>query len=260
MSEAVAQPNLQIREFEGPLDLLYSLIVKNDIDIFDIPISEITEKYMEYLEHMKKLDMEIASEFIVMAATLIHIKSRIMLPSKQDLQGGDKEEDPREELVISLLRYRRCKMLAKELKKRNESYRDCVYRLPSTAKEMNVNIVYPPQEFVPEEFSVAIDNICKRNEVRFADISTKITHILKRDKLSVRERMKSVWLKIAGRGKMFFHELFEKGKADKTDRIVSFLAVLELLRSNRIDATQKKPFDVILIEEKGEGNINGAEG
>ena len=234
------------------MDLLYSLIQKNDIDIYDIPIAEITEMYMDYLNQMKKLDMEIASEFIVMAATLIHIKSRIMLPSRSDMSGDD-VEDPREELVISLLRYKRCKMLAKELKTRNELYRDCVLRLPATAKEMNVNIIYPPQEFVPEEFSKAIDNICKRNEIRFADISTKITHILKRDKLSVRERMKSVWLKITGRGKLFFHELFEGKDADRTDKIVSFLAVLELLRNNRIDATQKKPFDVILIEQKGEG-------
>lgn len=252
MSEALAQPNIHIREFEGPLDLLYSLIQKNDIDIYDIPIAEITEMYMDYLNQMKNLDMEIASEFIVMAATLIHIKSRIMLPSRSDMSGDD-VEDPREELVISLLRYKRCKMLAKELKTRNELYRDCVLRLPATAKEMNVNIIYPPQEFVPEEFSKAIDNICKRNEIRFADISTKITHILKRDKLSVRERMKSVWLKITGRGKLFFHELFEGKDADRTDKIVSFLAVLELLRNNRIDATQKKPFDVILIEQKGEG-------
>ncbi len=252
MSEALAQPNIHIREFEGPLDLLYSLIQKNDIDIYDIPIAEITEMYMDYLNQMKKLDMEIASEFIVMAATLVHIKSRIMLPSRSDMSGDD-VEDPREELVISLLRYKRCKMLAKELKTRNELYRDCVLRLPATAKEMNINIIYPPQEFVPEEFSKAIDNICKRNEIRFADISTKITHILKRDKLSVRERMKSVWLKITGRGKLFFHELFEGKDADRTDKIVSFLAVLELLRNNRIDATQKKPFDVILIEQKGEG-------
>ena len=177
MSEVLVHPNIHLREFEGPLDLLYSLIQKNDIDIFDIPVAEITEMYMDYLNKMKSLDMEIASEFIVMAATLVHIKSRIMLPSKNDLAAGE-ETDPREELVISLLRYKRCKMLAKELKSRNELYRDCVLRLPSTAKEMNVNIVYPPQEFVPEEFSKAIDNICKRNEIRFADLSTKITHIL----------------------------------------------------------------------------------
>jgi len=252
MTQTSVAPSIKIREFEGPFDLLYSLIEKNDVDIFDIPISEICEQYMDYLEKMKQLDMEIASEFIVMAATLVHIKSRMMLPSFKS-EGGDDSEDPREELVISLLRYRRCKQLAGELKKRNELYRDCVYRLPSTSKELGVKIVYPPQEFESPKFLEAIDNICKRNEIRFADISSKITHILKRDKLSVRERMKSVWLRITGRGKMFFHELFEGQEADKTDKVVSFLAVLELLRNNRIEATQKKPFDVILIEEKTEG-------
>ena len=252
MSEVLTHPSIHLQQFEGPLDLLYSLIAKNDIDIFDIPIAEITEMYMDYLNKMKSLYMEIAAEFIVMAATLIHIKSRIMLPSKSDL-AGNPEEDPREELVISLLRYKRCKMLAKELRSRNELYRDCMLRLPSTAKEMEVNIVYPPQEFVPDEFARAIDNEGQSNAVRVADRSTEITHIVKRDKLSVRERMKSVWLKITGRGKLFFHELFEGKKADRTDKIVSFLAVLELLRNNRIEVTQKKPFDVILIEEKGEG-------
>ena len=85
MSETLTHPNIHLQQFEGPLDLLYSLIAKNDIDIFDIPISEITEMYMDYLNKMKSLDMEIASEFIVMAATLIHIKSRIMLPSKSEV-------------------------------------------------------------------------------------------------------------------------------------------------------------------------------
>ena len=253
MSELRIKPELKIREFEGPLDLLFHLIEKNDIDIYDIPISEITEQYMDFLGQMKKLDMEVASEFLVMAATLVHIKSRIMLPGKNDLDGGD-GDDPREELVISLLRYKRCKLLAKTLKENHEVYRDCYYRLPSTAKDMQVEIVYPPQEFVSEEFDKAVDNVCKRNEIRFADISTKITHILKRDQLSVKERMKSVFLSIAKRGKMFFHELFSKDKEpDKMDKIVGFLAILELLRSNKIKAEQKKPFDVILLEEKTAG-------
>ena len=252
MAGSAVKPEIRIHHFEGPLDLLCHLIEKNDIDIYDIPISEITSQYMDYLSAMKSLDMDVASEFLLMGATLVHIKSRMMLPGKKSDGTNGAEEDPREELVISLLRYKRCKMLAKELRSRNELYRDCMLRVASTAKEMDVSIIYPPQEFVAEEFEKAVDNVCKRNEVRFADISTKITHILKRDKLSVKERMKSVWLKISGRGKLFFHELFEGKKADKTDKIVSFLAVLELLRNNRIDATQKKPFDVILIEEKGE--------
>ncbi len=244
------KPELKIRHFEGPLDLLFHLIEKNDIDIYDIPISDITAQYMEFLGKMQSLDMEVASEFLVMAATLVHIKSRMMLPGRK---GDDEslEEDPREELVISLLKYKRCKMLAGELRQRHDIYADCVYRLPSTAADMDIKISLPPQEFDPEEFRLATENVAKRNEMRFADISSKITHILKRDKLSVKERMKSVWLSITKRGRMFFHELFaNKKEVEKIDRIVSFLAVLELLRNNRICAEQKKPFDVILIEEK----------
>ncbi len=249
----IVKPELKIRQFEGPLDLLFHLIEKNDIDIYDIPISEITEQYMDHLAKMEQLDMEVASEFLVMGATLVHIKSRMMLPGRRgdDTEG---EEDPREELVISLLRYKRCKLLAGELKNRHEIYTDCYYKVPSTAKSLDVEIVYPPQEFEAEEFDKAIENICRRNEIRFADISSKITHILKRDKLSVKERMKSVLLTITRRGRLFFHELFEgKKEPEKIDRIVGFLAVLELLRGNKIKASQKKPFDVILIEENKTG-------
>lgn len=247
------RPALKIREFEGPLDLLFHLIEKNDIDIYDIPISDITEQYMDFIAQMESMDMEVTSEFLVMAATLVHIKSRMMLPGRKG-DTEDVEEDPREELVISLLRYKRCKLLAGELKQRQDIYSDCYYRIPSTAKSMDIEIKLPPQEFVSAEFDEAVANVCRRNEIRFADISAKITHILKKDKLSVRERMKSVWLTISRRGRMFFHELFDKeNPPEKIDRIVGFLAVLELLRGNKITAQQKKPFDVILIEDKGMG-------
>lgn len=253
MSEIVAtKPEFKIRHFEGPLDLLFHLIEKNDIDIYDIPISEITAQYMDYLEQMQSLDMEVASEFLVMAATLVHIKSRMLLPSKK-LDEASEGDDPREELVISLLRYKRCKFLAGELKTRHAEFSNCFYRLPSTAKSLNIEFEAPPQEFEPQMFDEAVDAVCKRNEIRFADISSKITHILKRDKLSVRERMKSVWIAITKRGKMFFHELFPQSKVETIDRIVGFLAVLELLRSDKICADQKKPFDVILLEEKRPG-------
>ena len=252
MAELV-KPNLKIRHFEGPLDLLFHLIEKNDIDIYDIPISEITNQYMEFLSEMEKMDMEVASEFIVMGATLVHIKSRMMLPGRY-MADEDQGDDPREELVISLLRYKRCKLLAGELKNRHEVYSDCYYKVPSTAKSLDVDIIYPPQEFEPDEFEAAVENLCRRNEIRFADISSKITHILRRDRLSVKERMKSVLLTITRRGRLFFHELFEgKKEPEKIDRIVGFLAVLELLRGNRIKASQKKPFDVILIEDNGIG-------
>ena len=246
-------PAFKIHEFEGPLDLLFHLIEKNDIDIYDIPIADITNQYMAFLDKMEELDMEIASEFLVMAATLVHIKSRMMLPGRRSEDSSD-DDDPREELVISLLKYKRCKLLAGELKNRHEEYTGCFYRVPSTAKSLDIEIVLPPQEFEANEFDLAVANVCKRNEIRFADISAKITHILKKDKLSVKERMKAVFSFITRRGRIFFHELFDKDNVDKTDKIVSFLAVLELLRGNKIVAEQKKPFDVILIEDKGIGD------
>ena len=239
-------PELKIRQFEGPLDLLFHLIEKNDIDIYDIPIAEITDQYMVFLQDMDTLDMEVASEFLVMAATLIHIKSRLLLPDKKLPTDGE-EEDPREELVIRLLQYRRCKLLARELKERHTQFADPILRLPSSADTLGVRIDAVPQEFDPEQFRAAIQTVSSRNEVRFADLSAKITHILKRDKVSVRDKMRFVWQKLFGGGKIFFHEIFPSRGTTKIDRVVGFLAILELLRGNRISAEQEKPFDVILL-------------
>ena len=99
---AVENPQVRLRKFEGPLDLLFHLIEKNDIDIYDIPIAEVTDQYMEYLDKMNSLDMEVASEFLLMAATLVHIKSRMLLPDR-NVSETDAEADPREELVVKLL-------------------------------------------------------------------------------------------------------------------------------------------------------------
>ena len=246
-------PELKIQHFEGPMDLLYHLVEKNDIDIFDIPIATVCEQYMEYLDAMKSLDMEIASEFLVMAASLVLIKTKMMLPGSRSGVDGDTEPDPREDLVVSLMRYKRCKLFAEELKVRREKYSGCRTRLPMTAKELGINQVPVKQEFSPEAFDKAADDVCARNEVRFADISAKITHILRKDKLSVRQKMKNLIKTITGRGKMFFSELFAGRKKDeeyKIDKIVSFLAILELVRNDSITAEQKRLFDDIMIEKK----------
>lgn len=244
------RPQFKMDQFEGPLDLLFHLIEKNDVDIYDIPITPITDQYMQYLDKMHAMDMDIASDFLVMAATLIHIKSRMLLPGKQNVEKLGEDEDPREELVIRLLHYRRCKVLAGDLRQRYKMYSDSYTKLPSTPHTLDVSLVSPPQEFDSDCFLQAMRSVCARNEIRFADISSKITHILKRDKSSVRERMKMVWQVLVNKGKIFFHELFPSCESDKTDRVVGFLAVLELLRSNKISAQQEKPFDVILISQK----------
>ena len=250
MAVSAAKPEIRIHHFEGPLDLLCHLIEKNDIDIYDIPISEITSQYMDYLSAMKSLDMDVASEFLLMGATLVHIKSRMMLPGKKSDGTNGAEEDPREELVISLMRYKRCRVFANELRERRAKYEGARFRTRMTAKELGIDTKKISSDFEKDEFEKAIDEINNRNELRFNDISAKIKHILKRDKISVKERMKSLWLTITKKGKLFFSELFKGKKVEKIDRIVSFLAILELVRNNDITAEQKGSFEDILIEEK----------
>lgn len=251
MLEQAVKPEIKLRQFEGPLDLLLHLIEKNDVDIYDIPISTITAQYMQYIESMKEFDMELASDFLVMGATLVSIKSRMMLPGMQAALGGNGDDavDPREELVISLMRYKRCRVFAQDLKERRDKFDGARFRYASTAKQLGISLKPAEQAFDIEEFNDAVALINERNEQRFTDISAKITHILQRDKRSVKERIKSIWRSITGKGKILFSSLFGK-KAEKMDKVVSFLAVLELIRDNKINVEQEKNFGEISIEEK----------
>lgn len=251
MLEQAVKPEIKLRQFEGPLDLLLHLIEKNDVDIYDIPISTITAQYMQYIESMKEFDMELASDFLVMGATLVSIKSRMMLPGMQAalVGNGDDVVDPREELVISLMRYKRCRVFAQDLKERRDKYDGARFRYASTAKQLGISLKPAEQTFDIEEFNDAVALINERNEQRFTDISAKITHILQRDKRSVKERIKSIWRSITGKGKILFSSLFGK-KAEKMDKVVSFLAILELVRDNKVTVEQDRNFGEISIEEK----------
>ena len=250
MLEQAVKPEIKLRQFEGPLDLLLHLIEKNDVDIYDIPISTITSQYMDYIESMKEFDMELASDFLVMGATLVSIKSRMMLPGMQAALGsGEDVVDPREELVISLMRYERCRIFASDLKERRDKFDGARFRYASTAKSLGITIAPAEQAFSIEEFNEAVAIINERNDSRFTDITAKIKHILRKDKMSVKERIKSIWRSITGKGKILFSSLFGK-KAEKMDKVVSFLAVLELVRDNKINVEQDRNFGEISIEEK----------
>ena len=250
MLEQAVKPEIRLRQFEGPLDLLLHLIEKNDVDIYDIPISTITSQYMDYIESMKEFDMELASDFLVMGATLVSIKSRMMLPGMQAALGtGEDVVDPREELVISLMRYKRCRVFASDLKERRDKFDGARFRYASTAKSLGITIAPAEQAFSIEEFNEAVAIINERNDSRFTDITAKIKHILRKDKMSVKERIKSIWRSITGKGKILFSSLFGK-KAEKMDKVVSFLAVLELVRDNKINVEQDRNFGEISIEEK----------
>lgn len=238
-------PVLTLDLFEGPLDFLCHLIEKNRIDIYDIPIDRITDQYLIFLEQMQAIDMEITSEFILMAATLLHIKSRMMLPQKKSMLVDD--DDPREELVLKLLAYRRCKTIADDLKSRYQVYADCIYKVPESPASIGV-ISLPSRDIVQSNlFWEACQRLVYQNQMRFQDESGRISHLLKREKISLRQKMIDVLDHVMKKTKIFFHEIFSRTSSN-SEKVTGFLAILELLRQNRIVVSQDRPFDVMLIE------------
>ena len=145
---------IKIQNFEGPFDLLFHLIEKNQVSIYDIPINEITDQYMDYLFAMKEMDLEIASEFLVMAATLLHIKSRMLLPDRKEKQEED--IDPREELILKLVEYKKYKEFSAALKIRESEWEKVYYKLPEIIDMCRS--IYPINFIIPENavFATAV--------------------------------------------------------------------------------------------------------
>jgi segregation and condensation protein A len=246
-------PVLTLEPFEGPLDLLCHLIEKNKIDIYDIPIDRVTDQYLEYLEKMQAIDMEVTSEFLLMAATLLHIKSRMLLPNKRALLA-EEGDDPREDLVLKLLAYRRCKTIASDLKDRYELYSGCISKPPESPSSLGIDTVTGNTPVHRDLFFAAIRHLAKQNEIRFADISGRVSHILKREKVSLRDKMLQILQRAIDKTRVFFHEIFPAGRSSRTEQVTGFLAVLELLKQNRIIVKQDRPFDAMMIEPDPQWN------
>lgn len=224
--------------FEGPLDLLLHLIKQNKIDIYDIPVALITKQYLDYLELMKELDLEIASEFLIMAATLVYIKSRMLLPRSESEQ---QEDDPRKELVEQLIEYEALKEVSSSLRERYDYWSKSYLRDFSNEIDAPVYEIY---EISVYDLFVAFRKLIEKPEPpiiivqELIKVEDKIEHIQKvlREKKSVK-----------------FYELFDNyskngDKASKLEIIVTFLALLELLKLGVIKAYQEKNFDIIYIK------------
>ncbi len=243
-------PELKMAQFEGPLDLLCHLIDKNKIDIHDIPIDSITDQYLAYLSRMKEIDLDVTSDFLVMASGLLQIKSRMLLP-KRDTADQSADADPREELVLRLLEYRRCKTLAGDLKSRYEEYHALAFRPPESPAALGLQTVAPPEPVSVDRFFTAARQVSGQNRQRFSDLTGRIAQILKREKISLRDKMRQILGEAIRRTRVFFNELFPQNSTNRHERVTAFLALLELLRLNRIRVFQERPFDVILIETDG---------
>lgn len=213
--------------FEGPLDLLLHLIKQNKIDIYDIPIALITKQYLEYLEFVKELDLNIASEFLLMAATLIYIKSRMLLPRQEMVE----EEDPRQELVEKLIEYQKFKEVSQILKERYKVWSMAFPR--KTSKE---------EEFFLQELSIS--DLLTAVKKLFETSEPKI--YITKEYIKVEDKIEEIMDLLKIKKSIAFNELFRPG-ASKLEIIITFLALLELLRLRVIKACQERPFGKILI-------------
>ena len=223
--------------FEGPLDLLLYLIKKNELDIYDIPIAKITDQYLEYLEYMKLLDLNIAGEFIVMAATLIHIKSKMLLPPEQT-EEEQVEEDPRAELVRRLLEYKKFKEAAQELAHMEKKQKHVFGR--------GFSETVPEQES-EEFFEVSLFDLITAFSKILKDIPKEVFYQFVRDEFTVSEKIHEILHLLVQSPALYFTDLFKQSK-NKREVIAIFLAVLELIRLKEIIVFQKAHFSEIEIQ------------
>ncbi|AZS51578.1 segregation/condensation protein A [Entomomonas moraniae] len=225
--------------FEGPLDLLLYLIRKQNIDILDIPVAEITKQYMTYVELMRATKLELAAEYLLMAAMLAEIKSRMLLP-RQNI-AEDEEEDPRAELIRRLQEYEQIKIAAESLDELPRLDRD-IKTIQLAAPEARARKLLP--EVTLQELLLTVSEVLKRAEL-FEQ------HQVSREVLSTRERMTAILEKITGKGFVPFIQLFQADEG-KLGIVVTFMAVLELVKESLIDLIQNEPFAPIHVKEKVE--------
>ncbi len=238
-SQIKPQSDLHFRlsVFEGPLDLLLHLIKENKIDIYDIPIVHITRQYMDSLAVMKELNLEIAGEFLVMAATLIHIKSKMLLPPDEE-QFEEQAEDPRAELVQRLLEYQAFKEASSKLRKKEDIWRNIFRRIPS--QEGNPGI-----EPEPLLFEVGLFDLMSAFKDLLSKTSEDVMEIT-RETLTVADKINFIIEKLDSEEGIKFENLFSDNFT-KMALIITFLALLEIIRLGLVKAYQKKTFGPIWI-------------
>jgi segregation and condensation protein A len=242
---------VKLQVFEGPLDLLLYLLEKNKVNIYDIPIVEITEQYMEYIREMKRQDLEVLSEFLVMAATLVDIKSRMLLPS--NLDSEEEEEDPRAELVQQLLEYKMYKCMAYELKDRQMDAGRVMYKKPTIPEEVRA---YEPPVDIHELISditlsrlhEIFESIMKKQQDKIDPLRSKFGKIEK-EEVSLEDKMEDLKKYAAGHRHFSFRGLLT-AQSSKVEVIVTFLAILELMKMGTIRISQEHIFDDIQIDSK----------
>lgn len=226
--------------FEGPLDLLLYLIKKNEVNIYDIPISEITEQYLQYIELIKLLDLDIVGDFLVMAATLMQIKSKMLLP-QPETPPEEEIEDPRADLVNRLLEYQQYKEAAEELRQRELARKNIFTRPPDSETEERF-LRQPGEVF----FEASLFDLISAFSKALKDIPRETFYQVMKDEFTVEQKIHDILHLLLIQQEVSIQQLFEKAK-NKLEVVANFLAILELIRLKEINAIQRLLFGEITI-------------
>lgn len=238
---------IRLEMFEGPLDLLLYLVKKDHLNIYDIPIAQITEQYLKYLELMKLLDLNVAGEFLVMAATLLQIKSKMLLPAEEVPQVQE-EEDPRAELVRRLLEYEKFKEIAEELRKKEIEQRDIFKRPKVQGGEV------PQRETEEVYFEASLFDLITAFSQALEDVPKNLFYEVIKDEFTVEEKVHQLLHLLLVESSVSLSRLFTQAK-NKIEIVVTFLAILELIKMKEIVARQKGLFGEIEVCRNSENII-----
>lgn len=241
----------KLETFEGPLDLLLHLIEKNKVNIYDIPIAEITDQYLDYVNHMEEESLDVVSEFLVMAATLLDIKARMLLPKEVNEDG--EEEDPRAELVEKLLEYKMCKYMSYELRDRMIDAERNFYKIPTLPKEVAdyrqpVDYEQLLGDMTLQKLHEIFRQVMKRQEDKIDPVRSTFGNIEK-DEIDMDLKTTYVEAYVRSHKTFSFRRLLEK-QSSKMEVIVTFLVILEMIKVGRIGIEQEDIFADIIITTK----------
>jgi segregation and condensation protein A len=231
---------IRLDMFEGPLDLLLYLVKKDHLNIYDIPIAKVTQQYLEYINFMQLLDLNIVGEFLVEAATLMQIKSKMLLPAEESA-ALEEEDDPRAELVKRLLEYEKFKQIAEELREREVGQQD-VFKRPKTDLPVDVKT----QDKEEAYFEVSIFDLISAFSKALKDVPREVFYEVIKDQFTVEQKVHDILHLLLVETEIKLSELFLKAKS-KMEIIVIFMAILELAKMKEIIARQNAEFEEIVI-------------
>ena len=235
--------SIKIDNFEGPLDLLCYLIDKNKMNIYDVNLSDITEQYIEFLNAMEEMNLEIASEFLVMASTLLYLKSKKLLPKQEE----EEEEITEEELIRRIIEYKKFKEISKTLKENYKLYSNRFYKGQEEIKlpKQKLEKDYEPEK-IPEIYRLLVE----RNSVKINQNAKNIEKIALVDKYTVAEKVREMYKILTKQKKFVFNKIFAINKKEKQEVVTAFSGLLEMSRRSKVETNQEELFGDIVVEKK----------